>query len=53
MPRAIRDSGYAGPTGILVHCGTIDAEEALRANCGRLKTVLEELGDDHARATYR
>lgn len=53
MFKTIRDSGYAGPIGILDHRSDIDAEEALRANLDGLKTVLEKLGDNHALATYR
>jgi sugar phosphate isomerase/epimerase len=53
MFKTIRDSGYAGPIGILDHRSDIDAEEALRANLDGLITVLEKIGDDHALATYR
>jgi sugar phosphate isomerase/epimerase len=51
--RIIRDSGYAGPIGILDHRGDVDAEEALRANLDGLKRLLEQLGDQAALSTYR
>lgn len=53
MFKAIRESGYAGPIGILDHRGDTDAEEALRANLDGLKEVLEKLGDDAALETYK
>ncbi len=52
MMEAIRQSGYAGPIGILDHRGELDAEESLRQNLDGLKKVLGEMGDDAALKTY-
>lgn len=53
MLKTIRESGYAGPIGILDHRDGVDAEVALRANLDGLKSLLEKLGDEAALATYR
>jgi hypothetical protein len=51
--RIIRDSGYAGPIGILDHRADMDAEEALRLNLDGLKDLLRQLDDQAALSTYR
>jgi hypothetical protein len=43
MMRTIRDSGYAGPIGILDHRGDTDAEQSLRENLDGLDRLLSEL----------
>lgn len=52
MMQAILDSGYSGPIGILDHRSDTDAEKSLRENLEGMKTVLEQLGDKAALATY-
>ena len=52
MMQAIRNSGYAGPIGILDHRADTDSEESLRQNLEGMKKVLTELGDEEAAATY-
>jgi len=52
MMKAIRDSGYCGPIGILDHRADTDTEETLRGNLEGMKKVLKELGDEEALATY-
>jgi len=49
--RAIVESGYRGPIGILNH-RDIDAEEGLRQNIEGLKKLLGQLGDKDALKTY-
>lgn len=53
MMEAIRQSGYAGPIGILDHRPELDAEESLRQNLEGMKKVLEQMGDEAALRTYR
>ena len=50
--RTIRDSGYAGPIGILNHREEIDAETGLKQNLDGLKQLLGKLGETGALATY-
>ena len=50
--RAIRDSGYTGPIGILNHREEIDAQVGLKQNLDGLKRLLNELGDADALKTY-
>lgn len=50
--RMIRDSGYAGPLGILDHRPEMDAAEALRGNLDGLPGLLQEIGETEAAATY-
>lgn len=50
--RMIRDSGYAGPIGVLDHRPEIDAEESLSQNIEGLHGALRELGDEAALSTY-
>jgi sugar phosphate isomerase/epimerase len=50
--RTIRDSGYAGPIGILDHREELDSEIALKQNLDGLKRLLEKLGDADALKTY-
>jgi len=50
--KIIRDSGYAGPIGILGHRADIDAEQALRRNLVGLKKLLRQLGETEAAKTY-
>jgi hypothetical protein len=47
MLRAVLESGYQGPIGILNHRENVDAEVGLRENMAGLKRVLETLGDVH------
>ena len=49
---AIRDSGYAGPIGILNHREEMDAEVALKDNVEGLKSLLRAAGDDASLGTY-
>lgn len=51
--KAIRDSGYAGPIGILNHRHEVDAEQGLRENIEGLKKLLAEMNDEAALKTYR
>jgi sugar phosphate isomerase/epimerase len=50
--QTIRQSGYAGPLGILGHRADMDAEVALQQNLDGLKKLLEQLGDKAALKTY-
>jgi len=50
--RMIRDSGYAGPLGILGHRADTDAEISLRENLAGMQALLEGLGDQEALRTY-
>lgn len=52
MLKAIKQSGYRGPIGILGHREEIDAEEALRLNLNGLKALLPALGEKAALRTY-
>lgn len=47
MLRAIRDSGWRGPVGILNHRPEMDAEEALRGNLEGLQKLRQELEQDY------
>ena len=53
MMKAIRQSGYAGPIGLLDHRAELDAEESLRQNLEGLKEVLRQMGDEAALRTYQ
>ncbi len=44
--RAIRESGYLGPVGVLNHLENEDAEVQLRRNLDGLRTLLKEMGDE-------
>ena len=50
--RTIRDSGYAGPLGILDHREELDAEQSLSQNLDGLKRLLDKLGDTEALRSY-
>ena len=50
--RAIRDSGYQGPVGILNHREEIDAEQGLKQNLDGMKRLLVELKDEQALRTH-
>jgi sugar phosphate isomerase/epimerase len=50
--RAIRDSGYRGPIGILNHRHEIDAEQGLTENIDGMKRLLVEMKDEQALRTY-
>jgi sugar phosphate isomerase/epimerase len=50
--KIIRDSKYRGPIGIVNHIETQDAEIGLRSNMEGLKSVLRQIGDTQALATY-
>jgi sugar phosphate isomerase/epimerase len=50
--RTIRDSGYAGPLGILNHREELDAETGLKQNLDGLKQLLHRLGDADALKSY-
>jgi hypothetical protein len=50
--RAVRDSGYRGPVGILNHREEVDAEQGLRENLDGLHRLLAELKDEAALRTY-
>ncbi|MBM3735295.1 MAG: TIM barrel protein [Acidobacteria bacterium] len=52
MLRAIRDSGYRGPIGILGHREELDAEESLSLNLNGLKSLLGVMREDSALKTY-
>lgn len=52
MMETVRQSGYAGPIGILDHRDGVDAEESLRQNLDGLKKVLGRMGDQAALRTY-
>lgn len=50
--RIVRDSGYRGPIGVLDHRNSLDAELSLRENLDGLATLLEQIGDKNALATF-
>ena len=52
MMEAIRQSGYAGPIGILGHRADVDAEVSLRQNLEGMKQVLKRMGDERSLQTY-
>lgn len=52
MLKAIRDSGYRGPIGILGHRAELDAEESLTLNKNGLKSLLKTMGETEALKTY-
>ena len=52
MVKVIRSSRYRGPIGILNHIETQDAEVGLRSNIEGLKSLLTQMGDTGALATY-
>ncbi|MFT5088320.1 MAG: hypothetical protein ACI906_004729 [Candidatus Latescibacterota bacterium] len=51
--RMVADSGYSGPIGILDHRPDTDAELSLKQNLAGMQTLLRELGDEDALATYQ
>jgi sugar phosphate isomerase/epimerase len=53
MLRAVLQSGYQGPIGILDHRSEMDAEESLRQNLDGLKKLLGELGEAEALETFQ
>jgi sugar phosphate isomerase/epimerase len=50
--KAIMESGYRGPIGILNH-RDIDAEQGLKQNIDGLKSLLRQLGNDAALKTFQ
>lgn len=52
MLRAILESKYLGPIGILDHRDELDAEQSLSENLRGLKELLQQLGDQPALATF-
>ena len=52
MLKAIRDSGYEGPVGILDHRDDLDAELSLQQNIDGLKKLVRTLGDQNALRSY-
>ena len=50
--KIIRNSKYRGPIGIVNHIETQDAEIGLRSNMEGLKSVLRQMDDTQALATY-
>jgi len=52
MIEAVRQSGYAGPVGLIHHREELDAEVGLRQNLEGLQKVLRALGDQAALETY-
>jgi hypothetical protein len=53
MIRVIGQSGFAGPVGIINEDTDPDAERGLAMNIEGLKTILENLGFDRTRSTFR
>ena len=53
MLKAIRQSGYKGPIGILDHRSDTDTEVALRENLTGLKKLLKQLDAREALKSYR
>ena len=52
MMRAVADSGYLGPIGILDHRSQLDAEQSLRENLDGMTRVLKQIGAKAALETY-
>jgi hypothetical protein len=52
MLKTIKASGYDGPIGILGHIPEKDVKKVLEANINGLKTLLGEMGETKALATY-
>jgi hypothetical protein len=50
--KIILGSGYSGPIGIIDHREQLDAEESLQQNLTGLKSVLKELGQKDASASF-
>lgn len=53
MLKAVKQSGYRGPIGILGHREELDAEEALTLNLKGLQSLLPDLGEAAALKTYQ
>ncbi len=52
MIKAVAESGWFGPTGIIAHDRNQDAAVTLQVNLEGLKTILDELGYKEVAATY-
>ncbi|MEO0531372.1 MAG: TIM barrel protein [Planctomycetota bacterium] len=52
MMRQLRDAGFAGRIGILGHVEDADVQDVLTANLSGLKSLLRQMGETEALATY-
>lgn len=52
MLKTLKDSGYSGSIGIICHIETEDAKVVLERNLNGLKSLLKQMGEEEALATY-